>query len=307
MPKHGADTQKIKKTKKNLGGGKVDVKTLKRKIRNTVKDTIQVVKKFAPYTPNLIGPIPNKVLIDVLEGKRDAKLYPPHIRTFLKNNGNEVIQSITVVRTPIETVVKKLLDFISLGTYQKAVSEANYDNMFHLALFINGKYTLDKQETVKLSSNNPIKKNSESLNVNLNGKSITFNDLLENTRKYMGDNQFSNYDANKNNCQDFVISILKANGLDTPELTSFIKQDAQAVFSKLPSFTEKLAHTLTDIGAVANKVIEGENIKKRKPSAWQEYLSVHMKGKTFKSKQASQDYLKKLSVSYKKQQKKLVK
>lgn len=224
-----------------IKGGRVDLKedlrVIKRKAKNTVKDVKKVFEK------------------------RKSGLLPPKVRTFLDKNGDMIVNDAVVIRCPLESAVKYLLSFISLGTYENAVKQANYDKMFHLALFINGKYVLDKQEVIKFQEGNPMKKDCESMKVDLKGKSITFRELVDKTKSYMGDSKFTNYNSKSNNCQDFILSVLASNDLSSPQLISFIKQDASAVFNRLPSYTEKVATFFTGVGAVANKVIEGENIK----------------------------------------------
>lgn len=192
--------------------------------------------------------------------KRTVGLLPPPVRKLLSVIGNEKITSIKIVRTPLESFVTKLLGVLSLGTFQKAVKESNYDNMFHLALFINNSITLDKQAVIKMVKGSPIKSKSQVMDiVNIDiASDLTYTSLLDKTRVLMGDGAFSNYNAKTNNCQDFIISILRANSLLNTERQQFIKQDAESVFRKMPSITEKLANIFTDVGAIADVVIEGQ-------------------------------------------------
>lgn len=286
---------------KQVKGG--DLRTIKRKTKNTLKKVYKVVKKVAKIAPNVVGPIPNETVLNVLEGKRTAGVLPPSVRTLLDKIGNDPITSIKVVRTPISSFVSGFLNVISLGAFNKALKDNGYDKALHLSLKCN-EYILDKQAVISLVKGDPIKKDSEVLTVPI-GHSITFRQLLDNTRKEMGDTKFSNYNSKSNNCQNFVMSILKANGLLNEELSSFIKQDAEEIFKKLGWITEKIANVVTDTGALADKAIEGEGVKKKRNSTkWQNYLKTHMKGKTFKSKEESAKFIKKLSVSYKKLQSK---
>jgi hypothetical protein len=164
-----------------------------------------------------------------------------------------------IVRTPLEAPIQGLLNIVSLGTFQKAVKDSNYDSMFHLALFLNNEIQLDKQAVITMVRNNPIKSNSQVYEVAIGAdQNITFQELLDKTRGLMGDNLFTNYNARSNNCQDFVLSILKANDLNSPQAQTFVKQDAEAIFTKMPSFTDKVAKFFTDVGAVADEVLEGE-------------------------------------------------
>ena len=140
------------------------------------------------------------------------------------------------MRTPIERAINGLLSLITGNRYNKAVKEAGYDNMFHLALYVNGKYLLDKQEVVHFEKKNPIKKNSETKNVPVL-RNITIEELIQNTKSSMGDKKFNTYDAFRNNCQDFIMAILEGNRLGYGDFQSFVKQDAEAVLKRLPKFT----------------------------------------------------------------------
>jgi len=91
--------------------------------------------------------------------------------------------------------------------------------------------------------------------VQMNG-AITVNDLLNGAKQIQGDN-FHKYDAFGNNCQDFVRSMLLSNGLLTPELQEFIKQNITQAISELPHWTGKIARGITDLGAIANVALEG--------------------------------------------------
>ena len=189
--------------------------------------------------------------------KRPTELYPPNVRNILKKNGDEKITKITIVRTPVESFVQNLMQVISAGKFKQAVKKTGYDDMFHLSLIINDKYILDKQEVVKLKKSNKIPKNGQIVSMDVN-KDLTLSQLVDDTKKRMGDDKFSNYSAKSNNCQDFLLNVLSANKLNAGSLDEFIKQDSTKVFKELPKITDKLANVLTDVGAVANKIVEGE-------------------------------------------------
>jgi hypothetical protein len=266
-----------------------DISVLKRKARNTVNDIARVVTLKEP-----------------LSLKRRVNVYPPQVRDMIERVGGEPVVSLVVTRAPVQSFVRTLMNVISLGTYQQAVRSASFDQMFHLALHINGRYLLDKQAVIKLQATSPAP-NAERMTVHLSSHP-TIRTLIDNTRAYMGPQRFSNYNAHTNNCQDFILAVLEANGLLTAELSSFIKQDADAVFSRMPSITEKVASTLTDIGSIANRVIEGEGKKKistqkhiqkmpRAETAWMKHVRSEMAknpGKKLKDvlKIAAQSYRK---------------
>lgn len=194
--------------------------------------------------------------------KRRTGLLPPQARLTLTQYGNVPVTSLQVVRTPLARATTQLLNYVSLGTYDYAVQQANYDKMFHLALVINNTLCLDKQEVIKLRVTNCISQNSDVVHVKLNNPELTISELVERTRLFMGNAAFSNYNALYNNCQDFVLATLRANNLLTDSLFTFIKQDASSVFRNMPFFTDRVARFFTDAGAVANRLLEGEAIMK---------------------------------------------
>lgn len=229
--------------------------------------------------------------------KRDYKLLPIQVRNNLNEYGVEQITSIKIVRTPITGKINKLLSVITQNQFNKAVKENGYDTMFHLALFINNRYLLDKQEVVHFEPKNPIQADSETMDIYIS-KDITIQTLIEQTKKYMGDRNFNYYDAFENNCQDFIIGILKANDLDLEKYMDFVKQDAKSVLSKLPKYTSKVSRFITDIGAVAEKIIHGASTG-TKPK-WKDYVKEKTTGKKFKSREDANNFMKKLSKEYKK-------
>lgn len=235
-----------------------DLNSVIRKTKNSIKKVGRVAKIVVPIVQN---PVLGSISALPQLKKRDYKKLPPDVRNLLSQVGEEKVQSIKIVRTPIESFVKTLMNIISLGQFESAVKASNYDNMFHLALFINGKYTLDKQAVISFIKGSPIKKDSQVLDVEITVE-LTINDLFEKTRELMGDKKFTSYSSKTNNCQNFVESILTANNIVKDEYRDFIVQDAQSVFSKMPKFTNKLANVITDIGAVADNIIEGEGKKK---------------------------------------------
>lgn len=192
---------------------------------------------------------------------RDPGKLPPSARKQLEKVGDEKITSIKLSRTPLSSTTKAFLNIISLGQFEK-ISKQYFDDLFHLAMWINGKYNLEKDEVIKFGTKNPIKSNSETRDVSVN-KNITFNELFENTRKYMGDDKFTSYTAETNNCQNFLVSILNANGIGTEEDKKWIKQDTDEVFKKVPTFAKVLGNLATTAGAVVNRLVEGEGRPRR--------------------------------------------
>jgi hypothetical protein len=198
----------------------------------------------------------------VIPKKRAAGVLPRPVRKILESIGNEPITSLVVVRTPLDKFLTGLVNVISLGDFSKAMKANSYDSMFHLTLFINNKYQYEKLEVVSLKTGNPIKKKSETAQVNIPaGWNATIQQFIDKHKLEMGDETYSDYNAFTNNCQDFLISALKANGLLTSELQGFIKQPIEGIVKNIPSWTGKVSKAITDAAARVNRLIYGEAIK----------------------------------------------
>jgi hypothetical protein len=218
-----------------------------------------------------------------LTTKREAGVLPKAVLDLIEkieNEGAANIFSIKVVRTPVQEYVSHLMQIISIGKYKEAIAESPYDGMFHLSILLNGRYILQKNEVIALSDGaDAITEKSETMVVDIPldvAQQLTFTTLLEHTERHMGPANFTNYCAKSNNCQDFILAILQGNGLATPELESFVKQDAEGIFNQLPVHTAPVAKALTDSAAVANKLAEDIMVKGK-----QDYSSIL---KEFKSK-----------------------
>lgn len=188
---------------------------------------------------------------------RDPGKLEPSGRQLLSEVGNEEIKTIDIVRTPLSSFTKTFLNVISLGQFDK-ISKKYFDEMFHLSLWINGKYNLEKNEVVKFNRSNPKEAKSEIKNIAVIPPAITIQQLIDNTIKRMGPDNFSNYDAEKLNCQNFVLNVLDASGIGDKSDTNFIYQDATQIFKELPEYSKVLGKVSVKLGAIFNRLIYGE-------------------------------------------------
>ena len=171
--------------------------------------------------------------------------------------GNEEIKTLEIVRTPLSSFTKGFLNTISLGQFEK-ISKKYYDEMFHLSLWINGKYNLEKNEVVYFNRENPKKSNSQVKEVKNIPTGITIQQLIDNAKKRMGNENFSNYDAEKLNCQNFLINVLDGSDIGDKEDGDFIFQDATKIFKELPEYAKVLGKASVKLGAIFNRLIYGE-------------------------------------------------
>jgi hypothetical protein len=255
MPYKISESSKLRKLGKRNRYFVVTIETGKKHSKEPMSKTkaeaqLRILNNALSAEPNTGG---------ALLGKRKAGLLPPRSRALLKKVGNEEIISLKAVRAPILKPVKGFLDLLSLGSFSKALDKLGYDKAFHLALVINDKYTFDKQEVVRFDLKGKEPPEAQYINIRV-PPNTTIDQFIEKTRQLMGDKNFSDYNAKTNNCQVFVMSALKANGVLDQSQVNFIKQDAVAIFNLMPKYVEKLAKDITDLGAVGSKLLEGEGL-----------------------------------------------
>ena len=198
---------------------------------------------------------------------REAGVLQPSARKLLESTnsdgvsvGNEEIKTLEIVRTPLSSFTKVFLNTISLGQFDK-ISKKYYDEMFHLSLWINGKYNFEKNEVVYFNTKNPILNNSQVKNVENIPTGLTIQQLIDNTRKRMGRENFSNYDGEKLNCQNFLINVLNGSNIGDKGDEDFIFQDATKIFKELPEYAKVLGKASVKLGAIFNRLIYGEGVQ----------------------------------------------
>jgi len=188
----------------------------------------------------------------------------------LEKYGNKKIVELSVIRTPINSLIKKVLK--GLGGNLK------YDELFHLGLIaeVEGgkKIILEKNETINIDDKFKSSRESQYMKVPYN-RNITLNDLVNNSMKlWIPGYKFYEYNYKDNNCQIFVSRLLKGSDLLTDDLQKFIMQD---VSDLLGNKAGKVANFVTDVAGVVNKItggaIEGDKIIMNKA----DYIREHEK------------------------------
>ena len=203
-----------------------------------------------------------KTTKEVIYGRSN---YPVEQQRIIDRYGDRTIKSIKIGRTPLPSILTKIINMVSLGAFNKLVEKSPYDDLFHLFCILtldNGsvvKILLEKNEAINMkvvSNYNP--KNAEYVEVSRVPSNLTFNDLLNNARKLQG-SKFFKYQSDTNNCQDFLIAVLKGSSMLNDSLSKFIKQDVKSIFKTLP-ITQKIINTLTNLGGTVDIVKKGLRI-----------------------------------------------
>lgn len=163
------------------------------------------------------------------------------------------INRITVCRTPINNKVAGALNVITMGKWERAVAASGMDSLFHLYMLLDIINTeggivqavLEKNSTPRCYKYAGDKSNQTETIFVEKQFTGTLRSLLDTTIAQMGD-AFWHYDAFTNNCQDFCLNVLGANGLLSERLQNFIKQDVRAIVEDIPSYTTSIAKFATD-------------------------------------------------------------
>jgi len=167
---------------------------------------------------------------------RNVGLEPPKFRKLLSEVKDEPVKKLTLWRQPIS--VNSMLKFLKLNK--------SFDDLFHLAININDEYNLDKQAVLTFERGKP---KGETLEIQV-GKDITIGEMIQKTKDRMGKESYSSYSI-KNNCQQFLLNVLQANDLLTPEARQFIEQDVEKILKDLPSYSETVANFFTGVQTCA--------------------------------------------------------
>lgn len=192
---------------------------------------------------------------------------PKRSVTFLKRRGDFVITSIMLRRQPIMRIIDKVFNVLSLGKWDELKTKYGYDQMYHLSMIItlsnDERFIVEKNEVINIGGNvTPDQSDVEYFPIELKGKRITVNQLVENTIKSVGEDRFLNYDAFTTNCQRFIMDILSANGLLTPAAEKWILQPVDQLVKELPEYVDKTAKVITDIGGYGSRIKEAIGLKK---------------------------------------------
>jgi len=205
-----------------------------------------------------------------MEAARRAKLFlsgpkkgmSSAFEKFLKDTTSPVVE-IAVARKPINSTIRKLLNWLSLGKLEKNMHKLGYDELYHNFLLIttaDGKmYRIERNEVVE---NVPIKKGDlqrEMYKFEITKKGVMISDLI---KPFVEDKDFWVYSGSTNNCQAFTKSIVEKgieNGyIELPdEETMNILNENQPINEILTPFTSVVSDVVTDVVGAARRVTDG--------------------------------------------------
>ena len=171
---------------------------------------------------------------------------------------------VVVRRVPVQAALHTAFELVTLGKWNAARAETNKDRLFHLSIVVRLRkggggvpvYVLvEKNEVVNVGPTKPRVDNAEEIRVQ--SPNISLEAFLNKALEAAGPERFFPYDAFKNNCQDFVMMVLGANGLLNNDVTAFVKQPIGDLLARVPGWTGPVANVITDVAGIANVALEG--------------------------------------------------
>ena len=169
----------------------------------------------------------------------------------LHKYGDLEIQQISVGRVELSKFTIGLLNIVSQNEFNRRLKETNQDKLFHLFLILKtskGDILVEKNDVITITKKR-IPPKTDILIVP-NSKGFNLIDMLEKTRALMGSSYFL-YSGKDNNCQYFVQSILKSNGLLNNDINAYVMQQTRDLFQN-KNF-RKITNTVTDIAALKSR------------------------------------------------------
>jgi hypothetical protein len=193
--------------------------------------------------------------------------YTTATQKWVKANENQTISAMVIRRAPIASALNTAFELITAGKWYSGMKEAGYDQMYHLGVVItteNGKSSiLEKLSSLNFSDTITTVPKTEYRKVSVPA-GLTVGMMLDKTYDFMGRDQYFKYDAFQNNCQTFIYSLLKSNGLGTQADYDWLLQPLDVLLKKEPGFLPGVAKTITNIGAIWDTLFGGISQKKMK-------------------------------------------
>jgi len=166
----------------------------------------------------------------------------------LSNHGNEKIVNIIIHKRPVSSLTNNFVQIVTFGKFNKLYKEYNgEDKVMHASLFCKTDCdTYFYYEKTKTGINSIVDKSlvdifdqedsldSLHMKVTLN-RNPTVMELFENTRRFLGDYKYFEYECKDNNCTDFIKAILKSNHLDSEENIMFVNEHITDIYENVPN------------------------------------------------------------------------
>ena len=216
------------------------------------------VNGFQHDVINPIQTLSNKLI----NGRND---YSPSIKAFLAIHANDVLLNLTLVRHPVSSLITGAMSGMTNGQFGQNMQNSNIDKLYHLMLYIRTPscyFSLEKTEEITIKYNPTFAADDEQLQISP-VPPITVMQMLDRTRSRMTDNKFFGYSGYDNNCQDFILNVVNAIGINNPTYNNFIKQQTSQLFQGQTGL-RKVSNTLTGLAAKGDILMAGGKLPHKK-------------------------------------------
>lgn len=184
--------------------------------------------------------------------------------TILKKYGEYPIKRIYLVRQPITTFAKILLNIITFYKFEQEMKKFNETKNeiffpYHTSIIIEVKLPNNTLKKILIEKNNCIKfaldfrisDKQDIRKISLNGKKYTLRGVLGATRERIGNNIFFNWQISRNNCQMLVKEMLITLGKFTKKNKDFM---FQCEFTNHITFSDFSLHIINTISNICNTI-----------------------------------------------------
>jgi hypothetical protein len=196
--------------------------------------------------------------------------YTDSVKDVLSKYGNFGITSMILEKQPVDGKIMFLVNKITNDLMRELMIKHNIDAYYHISLRVDiiddtGNiipFRIEKNENISITPYKPLP-NSQYLQVPLDAVPRTMNSILTKTRLDIGEDHFYLYRFDSWNCADFIMEILRSNGLLTQQNEDFIYQNTDIIKKQIPQSTRSRVHLITKfasrIGHLRGRGIEQEN------------------------------------------------
>jgi hypothetical protein len=196
--------------------------------------------------------------------------YTDSVKDVLSKYGNFGITSMILEKQPVDGKIMFLVNKITNDLMRELMIKHNIDAYYHISLRVDViddtgniiPFRIEKNENISITPYKPLP-NSQYLNVPLDAVPRTMNSILTKTRLDIGEDHFYLYRFDSWNCADFIMEILRSNGLLTQQNEDFIYQNTDIIKKQIPQSTRSRVHLITKfasrIGHLRGRGIEQEN------------------------------------------------
>ena len=181
----------------------------------------------------------------------------------LQKYGDYKINKIYLIKNPINNFNFGLLNLITFYNFEKALAiiKEKFKKKYvpyHISLIIeinlpNNKtkfLLVEKTSYVNITENIHLNEKNVIKTINLSKNKFTWNSILNETQKRIGDNKFFNWSIYKNNCSVFIKEILITSGLFNKSNIKFINQQKFVKHVRFSNFTLHIINILCAINNI---------------------------------------------------------